>query len=563
MTILTNLDISIIAAYFAFVFFVAYRVTMQERRAKAGMYGSDDYFLGGRNLGWFVIGASLFASNIGSEHLVGLAGSGAKGDFPAGQFELLASLILILLGWVFVPFYLKSGVFTMPEFLERRYSSAARNYLSIVSILAYILTKISLTILAGAIVFEVMGVEFWTGAILVVVATGIYTVFGGLRAVAYTDMVQTFIFIAGSLAITILGLQTLGGWDGMMNVIEEAHASNPNVSSATYFNLWRGLEDPSFPWTGILFGAPILGVWYWCTDQFIVQRVLSAKDVSEARKGAIFGGILKILPIFIFVIPGIIAFALSQKQAVDLSGGPDTALPALIKDFLPPGVRGLVLAGLLAALMSSLSSVFNSCSTLFTIDFYKKWVPQASEAQLVRVGQVATGVLVILSLAWIPVLQAWLEGSSFYTILQSIQAYISPPIAAAFLLGLFIKRLNARGAIWALWTGFVLGVLRLAFEVMVANKVLAPEPGSFLEYFVGVNFLHYAIFLFVVSSLVMIGVSLTAPQHSAEKLKNVTYEKPAGRGDFNPSNPDFWWTVGLIAVVILIWIIFSPLGIAK
>lgn len=554
---LTTLDIIVIALYFALVFFIAWRVTMKERRAKAENYGSDDYFLGGRNLGWFVIGASLFASNIGSEHLVGLAGSGAAGAFPAGQFELLAALILILLGWVFVPFYIKSGVFTMPEFLEKRFSPAARNYLSIVSILAYILTKISLTILAGAIVFEVMGVDFWLGALIVVVATGVYTVFGGLRAVAYTDMIQSFIFLAGAIAITVLGLGELGGWSGMVATIDAA----TDGGSSSFFNFWRPMDDPEYPWTGIIFGAPILGIWYWCTDQFIVQRVLSAKNISEARKGALFGGAMKILPIFLFVIPGVIAYALAQKNLIEL-GKTDEALPALIRDFLPPGIRGIVLAGLLAALMSSLSSVFNSCSTLFTIDFYKKWNPQASEKRLVFVGQIATVVLVVLSLSWIPVLRAWLEGSSFYTILQSIQGYISPPIAAAFLLGLFIKRINARGAIVSLWTGFALGVHRLTMEVLVKSGNVVPEAGSFTEYFVSINFLHYAIFLFIVCSVVMILVSLTAPQHSDEKLKNVTYERPEGGGSFNPSSRDFWFTIALIVMVLILWVVFSPYGIA-
>lgn len=555
-TTLSPLDITIIIGYFGVVFALAAWVTMQERKEKADNYGSSDYFLGGKNVGWFVIGASLFASNIGSEHLVGLAGSGAKGDFAAGQFELLASLILILLGWVFVPFYIKSGVFTMPEFLERRYSSAARNYLSIVSIIAYVLTKISLTILAGAIVFQVMGVPFWTGALTVVIATGIYTVFGGLRAVVYTDMLQMFILVGGSIAITVFGLQALGGWSGMTATITEATGGN-----GAFFNLWRPSDDPDFPWTGIVFGAPILGVWYWCTDQFIVQRVLSAKDISNARKGTIFGGFLKLLPLFIFVIPGAIAFALSHKGLIDLQGSADTALPAIISQFLPSGVKGLVLAGLLAALMSSLSSVFNSCSTLFTIDFYKKWRPNASERQLVFVGQIATIVLVGLSLLWIPVLQVWLEGSSFYKILQSIQAYISPPIAAAFLLGLFIKRLNAKGAIYALWTGFALGVLRLALEVMVENKAVVAAEGSLLDWYVGINFLHFAVFLFVVCAIVMIAVSLTAPPHSDEKLKNVTYEKPEGTPAFSPANQDFWLTLLLIFAVILLWVVFSPWGI--
>lgn len=558
---LSGLDVGIIFAYFAIVFLLAAWVTIQERRAKAEQYGSADYFLGGKNVGWFVIGASLFASNIGSEHLVGLAGSGARGDMVAGQFELLASLILIFLGWIFVPFYVKSGVFTMPEFLEKRYSANARNYLSIVSIIAYVLTKISLTIFAGAIVFEVMGLSFWTGAIVVVIATGIYTIFGGLRAVIYTDMMQMFVLVAGSIAITTFGLKALGGWEGMTSAIAQATAENGELTSSQFFNLWRPGNDPDYPWTGIIFGAPILGIWYWCTDQFIVQRVLSAKDISNARKGTLFGGFLKLLPIFIFIIPGVIAYALSTKGMMDLQGDPEKALPAIITDFLPAGLKGLVLAGLLAALMSSLSSVFNSCSTLFTIDFYKKWKPEATEKRLVYVGQVATVILVGISLAWIPILRGMLEQNSFYKILQSIQAYISPPIAAAFLLGLFVKRINSKGAIWALWTGFVLGMLRLITEVMVSEGALVADSGL-LGLYVSSNFLHFAIFLFVVCSVVMVLMSLTAPQHSPEKLKNVTYERPEGKGSFHPSNKDFWLTLFLIGAVIAIWIIFSPYGIA-
>lgn len=558
---LTSLDIAVVTAYFLVVFILAAWVTIQERKAKAQNYGSEDYFLGGRNVGWFVIGASLFASNIGSEHLVGLAGDGARGAFPAGQFELLACLILMILGWVFAPFYIKSGVFTMPEFLERRYSSAARNYLSIVSIIAYVLTKISLTILAGALVFEVMGVPFWVGAFVVVVSTGIYTIFGGLRAVIYTDMLQMFVLVGGSIAITWYGLVALGGWSGMRETVD-AGAQAAGINSEYFFSLWRPHNDPQYPWTGIIFGAPILGIWYWCTDQFIVQRVLSAKNISEARKGTLFGGFLKILPVFIFVIPGVIAFGLAHKGAISMSS-PEQALPSIINDFLPSGLKGLVLAGLLAALMSSLSSVFNSCSTLFTIDFYKKWQPNANEKQLVLVGQIATVVLVGISLAWVPILRGMLEGGgSFYQILQSIQAYISPPIAAAFLFGLFFKRLNEKGAIAGLWTGFVLGMSRLLFEVLISEKVLTPSAGSFVDTFVGINFLHYAIIIFVVSTIVMFAVSRTAPAPSAEKLKNVTYERPTAGSGFHPSNSDFWLTLLLIVVIIVMWIVFSPLGIA-
>ncbi|HEY7750885.1 MAG TPA: sodium/solute symporter, partial [Ignavibacteriaceae bacterium] len=272
---LEYLDWVIIAAYFIIVFLVAFWSSLTKKRKSEN---SSDYFLAGRNVGWFIIGASLFASNIGSEHLVGLAGTGAASGVAVGQFEVLASLILLILGWLFVPFYLKSGVFTMPEFLEKRYSSGARWYLAVISIAGYVLTKISVTIAAGGIVFEsLMGIEFWTGALFVVIITGIYTVLGGLRAVLYTDMVQMFILIAGAITVTIVGLVELGGVDELYN----------NAGSG-FFSLWKPMSDPNFPWTGILFGAPILGVWYWCTDQFIVQRVLSGKNIDHSRRGTIF-----------------------------------------------------------------------------------------------------------------------------------------------------------------------------------------------------------------------------------------------------------------------------------
>jgi SSS family solute:Na+ symporter len=391
MSLLGGADWAIIVAYFLLVFGVAIWATLRER-SKRGT--STDYFLAGRDAGWFLIGGSLFASNIGSEHLVGLAGTGAASGVAVGQFEILASLILLLLGWVFVPFYLSSGVFTMPEFLERRYSEGARWYLAVISIVGYVLTKISVTIAAGGIVFEaIMGINFWTGALIVVVITGIYTIFGGLRVVLYTDLLQMFVLIGGAVAVTFLGLNALGGWGAMTDTVGPA-----------FLTLWKPMADPDFPWTGILFGAPILGVWYWCTDQFIVQRVLAAKDQDQARRGTLFGGYLKLLPLFIFVIPGVIAYALSQRGQLQLDA-PDQALPTLIGVLLPAGIRGLVVAGLLAALMSSLSSVFNSTSTLVTWDVYKKLRPEASERQLVLVGQVTTAVLVLFGLAWIPLMK--------------------------------------------------------------------------------------------------------------------------------------------------------------
>ena len=590
---LAVVDWLVIALYFAVIFGVAGWATFQERR---GGEDSAGYFLAGRNVGWFVVGASLFASNIGSEHLVGLAGTGYSSGVAVGQFEVLASLILLLLGWVFVPFYIKSGVFTMPEFLERRYSSGARWYLAIVSIIAYVLTKISVTIFAGAVVFSAIGVPFWTGAFIVVAATGIYTVFGGLRAVLYTDLMQFFVVIGGALAVTFIGLNELGGWGAMQEAAGEG-----------FMSMWKPMSDPDFPWTGIVFGAPILGIWYWCTDQFIVQRTLSARNLGHARRGTIFAGYLKLLPVFLFVIPGIIAYGLVQQDKLTI-GAPDQALPTLVGALLPVGLRGVVVAGLLAALMSSLSSVFNSCSTLVTWDVYRELQPDASERQLVWVGRLATVVLTVLGLAWIPLMQ--IVSGQLYTYLQSIQSYISPPIAAVFLLGVAWKRVNAAGALSSLLTGAVLGVTRLVLEIMHGAEQTGLPEGSVWALIAEIRFLHFAVLLFVICVVVLVGVSLMTPPPPRRKTSGLTFstaEEPvlgdeagdgqaarreevrkqahtgagdAGRGPEGPSELavhepeaaketrteaeksrwrrlDVWLSVGVLVLVALTWLYFS------
>jgi len=556
-------DWGVIVLYFLIIFGVAAWATIQER---SGEENSADYFLAGRNVGWFVIGASLFASNIGSEHLIGLAGTGASSGVAVGQFEILASIILLLLGWVFVPFYVKSGVFTMPEFLERRYSAGARRYLATISIIAYVLTKISVTIFAGGVVFTAIGVPFWTGALIVVTVTGAYTILGGLRAVLYTDLVQVFVLIGGAVAVTVIGIGKLGGW-----------AELQAAAGTGFFDMWKPMSHPDFPWTGIVFGAPILGVWYWCTDQFIVQRTLSAKNIDHARRGTIFAGWLKLLPVFIFVIPGIVAYALSQQGALQLAD-PDQALPVLVGALLPVGLRGIVVAGLLAALMSSLSSVFNSCSTLVTWDVYRELNPDATERQLVWVGRLSTVVLTVLGLAWIPFMDS--ISGQLYTYLQSVQGYISPPIAAVFLLGIFSKRVNATGAMASLLGGFVIGVLRLGFELYNGPAKDGLAAGSMLETFAEVNFLHFAFFLFLICVLLLIGVSLITKTPQPAKVAGLTYAtadeqvvtddaaaewdraEPAAANGEPATDPawqrlDLQFTVGLLAVVAVIWIYFS------
>lgn len=538
------LDWLIVAGYFVLVFAIAFWAARRERVQES----TEGYFLAGRHMGWFVIGASLFAANIGSEHLVGLAGTGAASGVAVGQFEVLASLILMLLAWVFTPFYLRSAVYTMPEFLERRYSPAARWYLSLVSIIAYVLTKISVTIYAGVVVFEsLMGIDFWTSALTVVITTGIYTILGGLIAVVYTDMIQMFVLIAGSVAITTIGLLKLGGIGPMID-----------LAGPGFFDMWKPASDPDFPWTGILFGAPILGIWYWCTDQFIVQRVLAARNIDEAQAGSIFAGYLKILPLFLFVMPGVIAYALAQSGQITLAA-PDQAFPTLVRELLPTGLRGLVMAGMLAALMSSLSAVINSCSTLITWDVYKKLRPETSDKQLVRFGQWATAGLVLLGILWIPLMKN--ISDQIFTYLQSVQAYISPPIAAVFLLGVFWKRINSQGAMASLLTGFVLGMARLVLELNKASL----DPNGLLFGFADINFLHFALMLFVICAIVLMVVSLVTPAPDEQKLAGLTYATAhLTRGDeaVVTPNPAFrrrnvLLSAGLVGLVLLIWFVFS------
>ncbi|MBL7134941.1 MAG: sodium/solute symporter, partial [Phycisphaerae bacterium] len=442
------LDWIVIASYFLVIVGIVWWSSKRQKSA-------SDYFLAGRNIGWFVIGASLFASNIGSEHLVGLAGSGFKDGTAMAHYELHAWCLLIL-GWVFVPFYQRSGIFTMPEFLEKRYNSTARWILSLVSLVAYILTKVSVTLYAGGIVFRALlpadafgGLDtFWVGAVTVMVLTGIYTVLGGLRAVVYTDTIQAVVLIVGSVCVTLIGLHALGWWSGLKAVCAE--------HSPMHFNMWRPWDDAHFPWPGVLFGAPIVGMWYWCTDQYIVQRTLAARNIKVARRGTIFGAYLKLTPVLLFIVPGMIAFALTKTDSSFTVGKEgDLAFPALVLKLLPMGLKGLVVGGLLAALMSSLSSLFNSCSTLFTVDIYEKLRPGASQENLVRVGRIATGVVVVLGMAWIPVMK-YISGG-LYVYLQSVQAYLAPPITAVFFLGVFAKRINATGAVAGLICGFALG----------------------------------------------------------------------------------------------------------
>lgn len=544
MTVLATIDWIIILLYFVVILGIAWWVIRQQSDT------SDDYFLAGRNLGWFVVGASIFASNIGSEHLVGLAGSGATDGVALAHYELHAWCLLVL-GWLLAPFYIRSNVFTMPEFLEKRFSSTARWVLSIISLVAYVLTKVAVGIFAGGIVFGVllpevsfMGLDsFWIGSILMIVLTGLYTMLGGLRAVAYTETMQTIILVLGAILTTIYGLDALGGWGELKR-----------IAGSEMFNLWKpivpaGYEatwapiktdtqmawyfNSNYPWIGMLFCAPIVGLWYWCTDQYIVQRILGAANLTEARRGTIAAAFFKLLPVFIFIIPGMITYALaSTGKIASLSAeliGPDGAIinakaqqvfPLLVATVLPAGIRGIVVAGLLAALMSSLAGVFNASSTLFTMDLYSKLKPNVSEAQLVRMGRIATGVMVVIGLLWIPVIQG---SRGLYDYLQSVQGYLAPPIFVVFFFGIFNKRLNAKGALSALVVGFAMGLFRLAIDTPVTlMEGFSYEEGSFFWIINNIFFQYYSLIIFLVSGLVMIAVSYATEPPTALQVTNLT-----------------------------------------
>lgn len=561
---LHGIDWITLSLYFALIIGVACWVISRRKDTAA------DYFLAGRNLSWWIIGASIFASNIGSEHIVGLAGTGATDGVAFAHYELHAWCLLVL-AWVFVPFYARSLVFTMPEFLERRFSIHSRYVLSIVSLITFIVTKIAVGIFAGGVVFATLlpdlhvnigGTEinsFWIGSVAVIVLTGLYTMLGGMRAVAYNDAVQVFILILGSATLTVYGLIKLGGWtelralcgSDLFNLwkpliphgvqstwlpVMETNAAGQVVKQAWYFNGY-------YPWLGMLFCAPIIGLWYWCTDQYIVQRALGAPDERTARRGSIFAAVLKLLPVYLFLIPGLIAFALAKSGKVpglDVMVNPDgsvvphqaqAAFPLMVKYMLPAGLRGLVVAGLLSALMGSLAGVFNACSTLFTVDLYEKWRPNASQHQIVHVGRLATGVMIFIAMLWIPVIQG---SRGLYNYLQSVQGYLAPPIFVVFFLGVFWKRLNAKGCLWAMIVGFTLGLSRMVVDTPVAlgwfgyadaAKMVGNgyTPGSILWIINNIYFQYFSVFITIVSIIVMIAVSYMTKEPEYEKIKSLTF----------------------------------------
>lgn len=580
---LSAIDWVIILFYFGIIAGISYWAVKKKDKNSA-----DDYFLAGRHLGWLVVGASIFASNIGSEHLVGLAGSGATDGVALAHYELHAWCLLVL-GWVMGPFFMRSKVFTMPEFLERRFTPQARTVLSLISLFAYILTKIAVGIFAGGVVFRalmpevnIMGMDtFWIGSILLIILTGIYTIVGGLRAVVYTETLQTFVKIIGAILVTYYGLEALGGWDKLRE-----------ICGSEMFNLWKpvvpdGVEgtwapvkeagrqawyfNDKYPWPAMLLCAPIIGLWYWCTDQYIVQRILGARDEKQARRGTIFAGFLKLTPVFLFIIPGMICFALAksginpdiQKQLIDANGQlirerAQGAFPLLVTHVLPVGVRGIVVAGLLAALMSALAGVFNASSSLFTMDFYSRFRPRASQEKLVRVGRIATVVMVIIGLLWIPVIQG---ARGLYDYLQGIQAYLAPPIFVVFFFGVFMKRLNGPGCLATLLTGFAMGLFRLIVDTPVKLGGDTYTEGSFLWVVNNIFFQYYSLLITIVCILVFIIVSYATKPPDYAKINGLTFSTLSEQDRLENRSTWNWKDVVLsvlmIALIVTIYMYFT------
>lgn len=447
----------------------------------------QDYFLSGRKLGWFAIGISLFATNISSEHIIGLAGGGAARGLAIAQFELMAIFFLIILGWFIAPIYRNANVLTTPEYIGKRFNETNRKFYSGLSIFTYILTKILVTLFAGGILLnKLFGLSIFTSSIIIILLTGVYTLVGGFSAVIRTQMFQGILVIVGAGLVMFFGLNQVGGFHGLRDKL-----------SLDHFQMFKSISDPDFPWTGIVFGAPIIAFWYWCADYYIVQRILGAKSIEDARTGTMLASFLKTLPLFILVLPGLIAVALYP----DVRG--DEAFPALVYgDLLPVGIKGIVIAGFLAAMMSSLSAAFNSIAALYTIDFFKSNHPDASERTLVLVGRMATIVTIFVVLLIVPFIK--IMNSTIYIFLQSTQAFISAPISAVFLLGFTLKKINAKSVFVSFLIGEEVGVSRFFLE-FAANAGMISNP--VLLAFTKINYLHFTIFLFIGTSVLLLSLS--------------------------------------------------------
>ncbi|NWS95454.1 SC5A9 protein, partial [Mionectes macconnelli] len=529
-------DIVVVVLYFAFVLAVGIWSSIRANRGTIG-----GYFLAGRSMPWWPIGAFLMSSNVGSGLFIGLAGTGAVGGLAVGAFEWNATWALLALGWIFVPVYIAAGVVTMPEYLQKRFGGQRiQIYMSVLSLILYIFTKISTDIFSGALFIQIsLGWNLYLSTVVLLAVTAVYTIAGGLTAVIYTDVLQTVIMVLGALVLMFIGFEKVGWYEGLQEKYSTAipKITVPNTTChlprADAFHLFRDPIMGDIPWPGLIFGLSVLAVWCWCTDQVIVQRSLSAKNLSHAKGGSVLGGYLKIFPMFFIVMPGMISRALYPDEVgcVDPDickrvcgaavGCSNIAYPKLVIELMPDGLRGLMIAVMMAALMSSLTSIFNSSSTLFVIDIWQRIRRQASEQELMIVGRVFIFILVVISILWIPLIQSANSGKLFDYI-QSITSYLAPPITALFILAIFCKRINEPGAFWGLMFGLAVGLVRMIIEFIYITPSCGEEdrrPAVLKD----LHYLYFALILCVLSAIVIILISLCTPPIPEEKLSCLTW----------------------------------------
>jgi len=515
--------------------------------SKGKQQSSEDYFLAGRNLTWPIVGISLFAANIGSSTLIGLSADAFKTNIAVYNYEWMAAVVLVIFAIFFMPFYLNSKVYTMPEFLERRYDSRARYFFSIITIVGNVIIDTAAGLYAGNLILKIIFPELDSAVIitLLAIAAAAYTIPGGLSAVVHTEVIQAIILVMGSMALTYFCFDQVGGWSGMMAGLDALNQSGQlNKNADEVFSLVGSINDPYMPWTGLLFGVPLLGFYFWANNQFMVQRVLSAKDLNHGRWGALFAGLLKLPVIFIMIVPGVIAIVLFSDTDISglnylipsstgmvvcsqLSDCPNMTYPVLIYSLLPVGILGLVIAGLLAAMSSSISATLNSASTLITMDFILKLKPNLSSKNLVKSGQVATVILVMLAAAWAPQIEKF---SSLWEYLQLVLGFIAPPVVSVFLLGLFWKRGNANGAFASLLGGLIISI------ILILSKI-----NHWFPAINDIHFLHTAPLLLLACLVIHICFSLLSAPPSQEKIENMTWTKAIFDSETQELNALVWY----------------------
>lgn len=502
---ISSVDLIIIISYLLLIIFVGVYTSIRQKNQNS----SEGFFLAGRSLNWVLIGASLFAANISTIHMVGLAAQGFKDGIVWGNFEWMAAFLLIVLGLVFAPFYFKSKISTLPEFLEKRYSPAARSFLAFMAIVSALFMHIGVSLYAGAVVFEnFFGIDMWASILVISLVTIVYTVLGGLKAVVVTETIQTVILIVGATIMSGMAFYHLSDF-GITSFDELKNALKPHQLSMIHTH-----EDSPLKWYHVLLGYPVLGLYYWCADQTIVQKVLGAKTLKDAKSGPIFAGFIKILPMFIMVFPGVIAYVLFKDQIKD----PNDTLPIIITQLLPVGLRGLISAALLAALMSTIAAALNSSGTLVSIDIVKRIYPNTPDKRLTLIGRITMFVVMISAIAWSPLIARF---PSIFEAINSLLAVLSPPIATVFIIGVFWKRGSKEAGLWTLIFGFLLGVLTfmLDFEPISGKMIVTKEWG--------IPFMMQAWWLFVICALFYVVISLMTPAPDADQIKGLTLERPA------------------------------------